>query len=140
MHQKHQNFWKEPQKSFYYRGMMKHLYAKEHFCKTSISTKSDIFERMHYLNYQALPVCSPGGGFLRVNSGLSNLSSVSMMSASVSWVVLAPVTGSMSVRSSPENSANFWIRVCGWVFSSEQYTTYQNFVTHKRLITMNIIW
>lgn len=63
-----------------------------------------------YSSCKNQPFCSSGGGFLLVKSGLFDLLSVSMTSASVSLGVWAPVSGSMSVMSSPdwviENSAN----------------------------------
>lgn len=75
-----------------------------------------------YSSCKNQPFCSSGGGFLLVKRGLFDLLSVSMTSASVSLGVWAPVSGSMSVMSSPdwviENSANLWIRVWEWVFSS----------------------
>lgn len=75
-----------------------------------------------YSSCKNQPFCSSGGGFLLVKRGLFDLLSVSMTSASVSLGVWAPVSGSMSVMSSPdwviENSANLWIRVWEGVFSS----------------------
>lgn len=63
-----------------------------------------------YSSCKNQPFCSSGGGFLLVKKGLFDLLSVSMTSASVSLGVWAPVSGSMSVMSSPdwviENSAN----------------------------------
>lgn len=63
-----------------------------------------------YSSCKNQPFCSSGGGFLLVKRGLFDLLSVSMTSASVSLGVWAPVSGSMSVMSSPdwviENSAN----------------------------------
>lgn len=63
-----------------------------------------------YSSCKNQPFCSSGGGFLLVKRGLFDLLSVSMTSASVSRGVWAPVSGSMSVMSSPdwviENSAN----------------------------------
>lgn len=63
-----------------------------------------------YSSCKNQPLCSSGGGFLLVKRGLFDLLSVSMTSASVSLGVWAPVSGSMSVMSSPdwviENSAN----------------------------------
>lgn len=63
-----------------------------------------------YSSCKNQPFCSSGGGFLLVKRGLFDLLSVSMTSASASLGVWAPVSGSMSVMSSPdwviENSAN----------------------------------
>lgn len=63
-----------------------------------------------YSSCKNQPFCSSWGGFLLVKRGLFDLLSVSMTSASVSLGVWAPVSGSMSVMSSPdwviENSAN----------------------------------
>lgn len=63
-----------------------------------------------YSSCKNQPFCSSGGGFLLVKRGLFDLLSVSMTSVSVSLGVWAPVSGSMSVMSSPdwviENSAN----------------------------------
>lgn len=63
-----------------------------------------------YSSCKNQPFCSSGRGFLLVKRGLFDLLSVSMTSASVSRGVWAPVSGSMSVMSSPdwviENSAN----------------------------------